>query len=101
VCFFMSYEIEMKVKGHYLFATACGTRTSENVLSIAKEILDECMRNNTANVFLDLRQLTGRLSISESLPVITKEFPELGLFRKLERVAVLESGDRNERSRFF
>ena len=97
----MSYNIEIEIRDHFLFATASGERTDINVEAIAKKIVDECARNKIANVYLDLCQLTGRLSILESLLVITKVFPEMGIFRKLERVAVLESSERNERSRFF
>ena len=75
--------------------------TLENVAAIAGEILDECVRANVARVFLDLRQLSGRLDISESILVITEMFPKMGLSQKLERVAVLESHERHERSRFF
>ena len=97
----MSYSIEMELRGRCLFAAACGVRTSENVSAIAKQVLDECMRKDIVDVCLDLRQLTGRLNISDSLSIITREFPEMGLFQKLERVAVIESGERQERSRFF
>ena len=99
--FVVSYNIEMELREHCLFATACGERTGENVSAITKEILDECVRNNIVDVFLDLRQLTGRLTITDSISVITNEFPRIGLFKKLERVAVLESRERHERSRFF
>jgi len=97
----VSYSIEMELRGSCLFAAACGERTGENVSAIAREILDKCVRNNIVDVFLDLRQLTGRLNISDSISVITKEFPEMDLFGKLERVAVLETSERHERSRFF
>jgi hypothetical protein len=97
----VSYDIEIELQEHYLFATACGDRTSENVSALAREVLDECVRHKVVNVLLDLRLLTGRLSISESLSVITRVFPEMGTLRKLQRVAVVETSERNERSRFF
>lgn len=97
----MSYSIDMEVRGHCLFAAACGERTSQNVSAIAKEVVAECERNEVVDVFLDLRQLTGRLNISDSLAVVTNGFPAMGTFQKLERVAVLEASERRERSRFF
>ena len=97
----MGYSIEMEVREDYLFATACGERTAENVSAIAREVIDECVQRNVAHVLLDLRHLTGRLNIADSLSVVTKGFPEIGVFRRLERVAVLEMSERYERSRFF
>ena len=97
----MSYKIQLELRERCLFAAASGERTCKNVAAIAGEILDECVRANVARVFLDLRQLSGRLDISESILVITEMFPKMGLSQKLERVAVLESQERHERSRFF
>jgi hypothetical protein len=97
----MSYTMDIEVQGDCLVAAACGERTGENVSAIAQEILDECLRQGIVKVLLDLRPLTGRLSISESLSVVTHLFPEMSALRKLERVAVIEASERHERSRFF
>ena len=97
----MSHNVQLIPRGSCLFATASGERTSDSVSAIAKEIVDQCMQNGIADVYLDLRQLKGRLDISDSIAVITRVFPELGLLGKLQRVAVLESSGRYERSRFF
>ena len=97
----MDHNIEIEIRENCLFAVAKGVRTENSISEIAKEIFDKCASNNIVKAFVDLRQLTGRLNISESLQVINKLFPEIGIFRKLEKVAVLETNERNERSVFF
>jgi hypothetical protein len=97
----MSYEMTKEVKGQTLFVTAAGRRTGRNVAAIAKDVLDECRRSNVTEVFIDLRDLKGRMDVSDSLLVITEVFPSINLFRHVKRVAVIETPDRDERSRFF
>ena len=97
----MNYTLEMEARNGCLFAVARGERTIDNISAIAEEILSECLRSDTVDVFLDLRQLTGRLDVSDSIQVIIREFPRIGLFQTLNRVAVLESEERDERSQFF
>ena len=94
-------NIEMNLRGHFLNATACGLRTVDNVTHLTRSILDACDTHGVADVLLDLRQLTGKLSIIESLSMITNVFPEMKRLKCLSKVTVLESKDRQERSRFF
>lgn len=97
----MSLNIEMQIIERYLFVIPRGKRTSDNISEISKSILDFCLQNNIENVLLDARQLTGRLDISESYLVVLNLFPTIKQFRQLTKVAILESKERYERSRFF
>jgi hypothetical protein len=85
----------------YLHACASGTRTLKNVSSIAREILDASIINETDKALIDIRQLEGRLSIFDSLLIITKEFPAIQQLRVLNKAAIVDAEDRRERSEFF
>ena len=97
----MSLGIETEVKHQCLFVTVMGQRTRSNIQELTKAVVDRCISNNVVRTLVDLRQFTGRLDISDSFIVVTDVFPSIGIFNKLERVAVLESKERNVRSRFF
>ena len=97
----MTYRADFELRDQHLFATVGGPRTIESITSISREVVNECRRNGVSKVFIDLRQLTGRLEITDSLSVVERIFPAIESFRELEKVAVLEQKERFERSRFF
>jgi hypothetical protein len=97
----MTYELQIRIEEHYLYVCASGARTRSNVSSMAEAILDACSQNHVKRVLVDVRELTGRLSVFESYSIPVKVFPRLRKRGVLTKAVIVDSGERSDRSRFF
>lgn len=95
------YRVEIKPEDGYLHITASGRRTFESVSALAHEIIDACIRHEVDEVLVDVSALAGRLSIFDSLRLISDLFPELKKRQVIRHVVAVDSEKRSERFRFF
>lgn len=97
----MSFNLEIEKSGHYLFVTAYGDRTRENLISIASEVVDECAKQAVDEALVDISNLKGRISISDSYSIASKEIPKLHKLGILKKVVLVDAERRGERIQFF
>ncbi len=97
----MEYELDIKKEKHFVHARASGKRTRANVSSIAKEIFEACISNQVEEVLVDVRELDGRLSIFDSMMLISIDLLKLKQRGVLKRAAIVDADKRRERFQFF
>lgn len=97
----MTYRLKIKKEEHYVSAFATGIRNRENISSMAQEILDACKQHQVDKVLIDVREMNGRLSIFDSLAIISKDFSKLKQFRILNKAVIVDAESRRERFSFF
>ena len=97
----MSFNLEIEKNGHYLLVSASGIRTRETLASIAREVVDACAKHNVDAALVDISNLEGRISISDSYSIATKELPKLNQLGVLKRVLMVDTGKNSERIQFF
>ncbi len=97
----MFYDLELTKKDNSLYVCASGVRTSESLLQLAEEIIEICRQQSTDEIFADIRQLKGRISIFDSYQIIFREFPRLKKIRDIKRLAILDDEGNSERLRFI
>jgi len=97
----MSYELETTIEDTHVFASITGTRTRHATVSAANEIIELCRQHKIEKVLVDVRRLTGRLSIFDSMMLIFEEFPKLQKLDVVKKAAILDSKKRLERLQFF
>ncbi len=97
----MSYNLEIEKKGHFLFVSAFGIRTHETLIAIAEKVVGACIKHSVVETLVDISNLEGRLSISDSYLIATKNFPKLHRLGVLKRVVLVDSEKNVERIQFF
>ncbi len=97
----MSLDLKIEKNGHYLFVTAYGTRTRETLVSMAREVVDECAKHSVEEALVDVSHLEGRISISDSYSIASKEVPKLNQLGIIKKLVLVDSERRGERIQFF
>ena len=97
----MLYNLEIVNKGQYLHVTASGLRSRKTLVSIAEQVLEECIRDSVDDVLFDSRNIEGRISVFDSYQIVTKDFPRLIKIKKINRMAILDAEDNGYRMHFF
>jgi len=97
----MSLNLEIEKNGHYLYVIATGTRTREALISMAREIADACAEHSVNEALVDISQLEGRISISDSYSIASKEIPRLNQLGIINKLVLVDSERRVERIHFF
>lgn len=97
----MSFNLEMEKIGHYLSVTAHGTRTRETLISLAHEVMDACAKHSVDTALVDISRLEGRISISDSYSIASKNIPEMHKLGVIKKVVLVDAERRGERIQFF
>lgn len=97
----MLYDLEIKKEDQFVHAIASGVRTQKNISLIANDILDACKKHKADKVVIDIRQLTGRMPIFNSLSIIFEEFPHIKEAQVIKKAAIIDSEMRKIRYTFF
>lgn len=61
----MPFETTIDAREGYLFVTACGSVTEENLVSLGYQLQRECRRHGVRAVVLDCRNMHGALSAGD------------------------------------
>ena len=97
----MSLDLKIEKNGHYLFVTAYGTRTRDTLISMAQRVVDECVKHSVDEALVDVSNLEGRISISDSYSIASKEVPKLHKLGVINKLVLVDSERRGERIQFF
>lgn len=97
----MSYNLATQKKDGYLHITASGVRSLETVMSITRDVLAVCMEENVWKVLIDLHALEGHLETFEAYRFADQYLPELEGLHIIERCAILDRKEAEERLSFF
>ncbi|MCP4704289.1 MAG: hypothetical protein GY865_06745 [candidate division Zixibacteria bacterium] len=97
----MSYNLHIENNGHYLHVTAFGTRNRETIVPIIREVIDECAKQSVDEILFDAHNLEGRISISDSYLIASKDIPKLVQPGAIKKLVLVDSDKRNERLKFF
>ena len=96
-----SYELSSTFSPDHLKFIARGARTREAVASIAEEIVAKCTSQQVSRVLVDVRNLEGRLSITDSFMLFIHEFPQLRKQGVVKKAAIVDQKSNQERLHFF
>ncbi len=97
----MQYDLQIEKEPDFLYAKISGIRNGKTVSIAAKEIIDACKLHSAARVIIDVRNLTGRMSVFESYMLVSREFPRLRQFVSLEKTAIVDQKENRNRLQFF
>jgi hypothetical protein len=97
----MSYELEIKKEGDFIYVLAEGERTRNTLSAMVKDILDACRQHQTGKLVIDIRRLRGRIHFFDSLSVLFEEFPMLKKAGVFTQAAVVDSEIRRVRFTFI
>jgi hypothetical protein len=71
--FFRKLKYIVKEK-NYLHICATGVRSLENVVAIAKEVLEACAEKNIGRILVDVTSLVGQLRTIDDYNIAAQEF---------------------------
>lgn len=97
----MFYNLDIKKDKDLLCVALSGSRTRESISAAAKEIVNACRQHQADKVMIDVRRLTGRIPIFDSLSVIFNDFPAIRATGVINKAAFIESEIRRTRFTFF
>ena len=97
----MTFGLEMRPEGTYLYVCATGERTTDNIAAAAQQIITACVEHRLDAALVDIREFEGRISVVDSFMIPVSLFPSLKQLGTLNRVAILDTKERGERARFF
>ncbi len=97
----MTYKLRTEQKHDFIHAEVSGERTRKNISLIAQEILEACREHQVERVLVDVRRLNGRLSVFDSLLIISREFPRIKRANIITKAVIVDDTARRERSHFF
>jgi len=97
----MPYDLDIKIEEHFLYASIAGLRSREAISSAITEIGEACREHQTERVLIDVRKLTGRIPIFDSLSLIFNDFPPIKKSTVVKRAAIVEAEIRRVRFTFF
>jgi hypothetical protein len=95
----MGYEMSIQEKDKYIFLSAQGERTKEDIVEISKKLMEKCVETKKSSVLIDLRGSSSDLSIMQTFFLADSELPEF-LYGIIKKVAIIED-EINEKMKFF
>ena len=96
-----SYEFTFVAEPEFLHITARGVRTREAVVALAWEIVDMSVQHQKNRILIDVRELSGRLSVFDSFMIVANEFPRLREKGSLKKAVIVDKQSNSYRFRFF
>jgi len=97
----MLYDVEIKEEEHFLRATVSGMRTREAISGAIHKIGEFCRQSRHEKVMIDVRRLTGRIPIFDSLSLIFNDFKAIKEANIVRKAAIIEAEIRRVRFTFF
>jgi len=97
----MLYDIEIKEEEHFLRATVSGMRTRGSISGAIHKIGEICRQSRYEKVMIDVRRLTGRIPIFDSLSLIFDDFNAIREAKIVRKAAIIETEIRRVRFTFF
>lgn len=97
----MFYDLDIKKDDDFVYASVSGMRTRKVIASAIKEIGEFCRKYQIDQAIIDVRKLTGRIPIFDSLSLIFDDFTPIRKSMAVRKVAVIETEIRRVRFSFF
>ena len=97
----LPFKIKCTIKHDILHVEAAGVREMDSVTALARKVLDLAHRRKMTKILVDVRELSGRLGMSDAVHLVTKIFPEIKKARIIKQAAIVDVGVYKRQYRFF
>jgi hypothetical protein len=97
----MPYDLTIEEKDDVLWVTATGTRSTETILAMSKDILAACAEKKVKKVLIDVRAMEGRLRIMEAYDIVNQSFVKMRDRRVITQAALVDLKEFEHDYRFF
>ena len=95
------YSLDITTDGDVLVAHVTGERTRDNVRSVSQDLVQACMKRGISKILVDVREMTGNLTLLEDYEVPARDFHALDHGGLLKAVALFDVPKNAERFEFL
>jgi hypothetical protein len=96
----MSFELDIEKEQELLNVHVQGTRTTENIILVTEQIIDEFFKNDCLQILMDVRDFEKQFGTPETYFLATTQLPPL-IQRRIKKVAVVEDKDLEYNAKFY
>ena len=97
----MPYDMTWKREQDILKVKATGIRDMASVSAVAQEIMKISKHHRASRILVDVRKLSGRLSMFEAVHLITRVFPEIKKYKIFKKAAIVDGRGYRTQYEFF
>ena len=97
----MDYNLTIEKKDDILWVMATGTRSTETILAMSKDVMVACAKKGVKKVLIDVCELEGRLSTMNAHKIPDEHFPKIRDRSVITHCAIVDLKDFVDSYSFF
>jgi hypothetical protein len=95
-----SLDLQMEKRNNFLFASAAGERSRENVISLTMALFDSAIEKSLSKIMIDVRELSGYFGFTDIFFLVKEILLNLR-GKGVDQVAVIDVHQTNRRDWFL